>query len=293
MEGNNVRNRYSDSRGETLEMDGQLSNFGPQGSSLSYVPFTVLLVEDEEAARTGMRLLLNDRDYEVVEAGCGEEALEKFENCDLVISDIRLPDMDGIETIRRIQKAEPSKEAILMTAYRHLIPKVERSGIKYRGLFSKPLEWEDVEKAVDSVRDEKRTILVLIEEISAQLKIAREEQRPDLQRHEAFLLAKQGVWSELGKVLEGSEKRKRQLAVTLAVAMKNVSFVPSLSPGLRRPNVEQIDALVFTLSKLGLTGIAETEQFECEQKLRSVGLGIDMELFDDEFFDEFDKHDIF
>jgi DNA-binding NtrC family response regulator len=79
----------------------------------------VLIVEDEEGMREFLRLLLGKERYEVVAADCGEKAIEKFkeENFHAVISDIKMPGMDGIEVLSRMREIDPSVPVILMTGH--------------------------------------------------------------------------------------------------------------------------------------------------------------------------------
>ena len=62
---------------------------------------SILLVDDEANARKGMTQFLQGLDYDVMTATNGKEGLELFkkESPDLVISDIRMPEMDGIELL--------------------------------------------------------------------------------------------------------------------------------------------------------------------------------------------------
>lgn len=65
----------------------------------------ILVVEDEEDIREGIKILLNGENYEVCEAGTGEEALEKMsEEIDLVILDVMLPGISGIKVCQEIRK---------------------------------------------------------------------------------------------------------------------------------------------------------------------------------------------
>lgn len=81
----------------------------------------VLLVEDHAFTRDGLRALINVQpDFEVVaEARSGEEALEKLEtlSVDVVLLDIGLPAMDGIETALRIRELHPHVRMVMLTAH--------------------------------------------------------------------------------------------------------------------------------------------------------------------------------
>src|SRR5207247_5520523 len=77
----------------------------------------VLVVDDDHGVRESFRLILEDR-YEVLEAADGRQALERLRASpvDLVLLDIRLPEMDGIEVLERMKAVDDGVEVILVTA---------------------------------------------------------------------------------------------------------------------------------------------------------------------------------
>ena len=78
---------------------------------------TVLIVEDEPTLRTGTEQFLRQRGFTVVTATSGEEALEKYTKADVIILDIMLPKMSGIEVLRRIRQT--SDVPVLMLTALH------------------------------------------------------------------------------------------------------------------------------------------------------------------------------
>lgn len=79
----------------------------------------ILLVDDEEGIQMLYREELEDEGYEVISAYTGEEGLQKFkeESPDLVILDIQMPGMNGIETLRQMKMDNPKLPVILSSAY--------------------------------------------------------------------------------------------------------------------------------------------------------------------------------
>ena len=79
----------------------------------------ILLVDDEEGIQLLYQEEFQDEGYEVISAFTGEEALEKFksEAPDLVILDIQMPGMNGIEVLRQMKMFAPQLPVILSTAY--------------------------------------------------------------------------------------------------------------------------------------------------------------------------------
>ena len=78
---------------------------------------TVLIVEDEPTLRTGTEQFLRQQGFTVVTATSGEEALEKFTGADVIILDIMLPGMSGIETLHQIRQT--SDVPVLMLTALH------------------------------------------------------------------------------------------------------------------------------------------------------------------------------
>jgi CheY-like chemotaxis protein len=84
----------------------------------------ILIIDDEELVTSSLKLLLKKEGYNAEIAKSGEEAINKVKKAtfDLIISDVRMPDMDGIETIRQI-RAYLEKEGkgiipeVLITGY--------------------------------------------------------------------------------------------------------------------------------------------------------------------------------
>jgi DNA-binding NarL/FixJ family response regulator len=85
------------------------------------VSIRVLIVDDQELVRTGFRLFLETQpELEVVgEAGDGEEAIERVRELrpDVVLMDIRMPRMDGIEATARLMRVEPAPRVLVLTTF--------------------------------------------------------------------------------------------------------------------------------------------------------------------------------
>ncbi|HHX39753.1 MAG TPA: response regulator [Armatimonadetes bacterium] len=79
----------------------------------------ILVVEDELNVRLTLAQMLRLSGYEVLEAATGDDAiaLARGTNLDLVLSDIRLPGIDGYELFRRIRALQPEIRGVAMTGY--------------------------------------------------------------------------------------------------------------------------------------------------------------------------------
>ena len=79
----------------------------------------ILVVDDEEGARELFNTILTDEGYEVALANSGEDALTLFKNqpFHLVITDIKMPVMDGLQLLQEIRKMGSKTDVIMVTAY--------------------------------------------------------------------------------------------------------------------------------------------------------------------------------
>ena len=104
----------------------------------------ILLVEDNEALRVGIRLALDDAGYAVQEASSGEEAIRKLESepFHLVVSDIRLGDMSGVDVLQKAKEVNSEIEVILMTAYATVETAVQALRLGAFDYIQKPFEIE-------------------------------------------------------------------------------------------------------------------------------------------------------
>lgn len=78
----------------------------------------ILVVDDEEDVRLFLQDFLQDREWKVLGAGSGEEALSLMakEQPDIVLLDIMMPGMDGLEVLERIKRDYPHTNVIMITA---------------------------------------------------------------------------------------------------------------------------------------------------------------------------------
>ncbi|MBI5396077.1 MAG: sigma-54-dependent Fis family transcriptional regulator [Verrucomicrobia bacterium] len=105
-------------------------------------PYHLLVVEDVASEREILSEHLTVAGYHVSTARDGQEALEKFQNerIDLVISDLRLPDISGVEIMRAVKDIDPRVPVIIVTAYGSIEGAVEAMRRDAYSYVTKPLD---------------------------------------------------------------------------------------------------------------------------------------------------------
>ncbi len=111
---------------------------------------TVLVVDDEKAVRFTLRAILEEEDIEVAEAADGLEALERIDqgHIDLVLSDLRMPRMDGMQLLGELRARQQAPRLILITAHgteRTAVEAMKRGALDY---FSKPFDADEIARVV-------------------------------------------------------------------------------------------------------------------------------------------------
>jgi DNA-binding NtrC family response regulator len=111
----------------------------------------ILVVDDEINIRGALVTLLEKKGYQVRGAGTGEEALEQLETAtaDLVLTDLKMPGMGGMEFLRRLKQKWPDTEVLVMTAYGSIDTAVEAMRCGAYDYLTKPIDRERFPLAVE------------------------------------------------------------------------------------------------------------------------------------------------
>ncbi len=108
----------------------------------------VLVVDDEDYIRDSVRLILEEEKYGFLEASDGYQALEILEKrrdeIDIVMTDIKMPDMDGITLLKIIKERYPEKIVIIITGYPSLETAIETLKLGADDYITKPFNVNDV-----------------------------------------------------------------------------------------------------------------------------------------------------
>lgn len=107
---------------------------------------SILIVDDEEAIRTSLRSILEDEGYQVAVASSGHDALKVCgtDPPDLMILDIWMPEMDGLETLRRVKEFVPATQVMMMSGHGSIETAVKAIKLGAYDYIEKPLSLENV-----------------------------------------------------------------------------------------------------------------------------------------------------
>lgn len=112
----------------------------------------ILLAEDDQAMRTYLSRALQNAGYDVVAVECGTEALPHLETetFDLLLSDIVMPEMDGIELAQRCAEVSPMTKVMFITGFAAVTLRASREAPQAKVL-SKPFHLRDIVMEVQRV----------------------------------------------------------------------------------------------------------------------------------------------
>jgi len=138
----------------------------------------VLLVDDEEEFVETLAERMRSRGMQVSTTASGAEALERVneEDFDVVVLDLRMPGIDGIEALKRIKRNRPDIQVVLLTGYATVEKGVEAIKEGALEFLEKPV---DIASLTDAIHKAKATKMVLVEKET-------EERIKDILHHKAW-----------------------------------------------------------------------------------------------------------
>jgi DNA-binding NtrC family response regulator len=108
--------------------------------------YNILIVDDEQTIRETLSLVLSEERYITETAPDGKKALQLVQerNFDLMITDLKMPQMDGLDLMERVKKISPSTSVIIISAYATLESAIEALRLGAFDYIIKPLDFNDV-----------------------------------------------------------------------------------------------------------------------------------------------------
>ncbi len=116
-------------------------------------PITILIVDDQPGVRRLLQEVLRASGYEVHTASSGIEALGVLPHVapDLILLDMKMPGMDGLETLRNIRQRDKTVRVIIMTAYGELEILNQAHQLGIIGNFIKPFDIDELKSLISNL----------------------------------------------------------------------------------------------------------------------------------------------
>lgn len=246
-----------------------------------FVEHRILIADDEEIICAVLSQRLTREGYSCVTAHNGKDALNHFykEQFSLIISDIRMPEMDGLKLLQNVKAVRPTMMFIIMTGYPEIELAVEAIHLGVNDFLIKPF---DLELAVFSVKKalEQKKMEEELESYHRSLKKLVEERTEKLQQ--AYLTLKKAYLDSVKVLAEaidakdtytrGHSDRVRRMSLQIAV---------SLGFTEERREVLEYGALLHDIGKIGIEdeilrkpGPLSPEEFQTIQQHPLVGVKI-------------------
>jgi DNA-binding response OmpR family regulator len=158
------------------------------------LPPHILVMEDEASVAQGLQLVLSEAGYNVDVAMTGGSALDTFnkEAFDLLVADLRLPDIDGMEVVRQVKENKPETEVIVITGYSSVDSAVEAMKLGAFEYLPKPFTDEQFKEVVEGALKEKKAVPL-------------EKPAVDFETEEGRLIQKREVIRALDRAAEDSD----------------------------------------------------------------------------------------
>ncbi len=120
----------------------------------------LLVVDDESGHRMMVRAVMQDQGYEVLEASSGQQCLEflEKEDADVVLLDIKMPGMDGIQVLERINRMQTRIQVVMLTAYGSVGSAVEAMKQGAFDYLTKPADIEELKEVIEKAREYKKLV---------------------------------------------------------------------------------------------------------------------------------------
>lgn len=113
----------------------------------------ILICDDEEGIRESLKLILGDH-YDLIATDSGEQCLECLENdqgIGLVLLDIKMPKVNGLEVLKTIKEKNPEMNVIIITGYKSVETASEASSLGASGYIVKPFQSDEILGAVGNL----------------------------------------------------------------------------------------------------------------------------------------------
>ena len=188
----------------------------------------ILVIDDEKPTLSMFKLFLGAYGFEVLTAESGEEGLEVFtaENPPIVLTDIKMPGMDGLQVLKRIKEIAPLAEVIVITGHGDMDIAIKALNLNATDFINKPIQKADLDAALRRAKERLQLIQDKEEEISVRTEqgVTIIEVKGNITaRSEPFLVSAYETVGEGGKVVMRFEDNSSINGAGIAVLIQLLS----------------------------------------------------------------------
>jgi DNA-binding NtrC family response regulator len=110
----------------------------------------ILVMEDEVTVAKGLEMVLSEEGYRVALAATGHDAIDTFDKktFDLLVADLRLPDMDGLDVIKMVKEKWPQTQVVVITGYSSLNAVVSSMKLGAYDYLAKPFTEDQIKESI-------------------------------------------------------------------------------------------------------------------------------------------------
>ncbi|MFO7461729.1 MAG: sigma-54 dependent transcriptional regulator [Desulfatiglandales bacterium] len=216
---------------------------------------TVLIVDDEQSIRQSLQGILSDEGLEVFTASSGLSALEKIDETlpDIVLLDIWMPEMDGIETLVKIKTSYPNLPVVMMSGHGTIETAVRATKLGAYDFIEKPLSLEKVLVSINNAVDYSRLeeeISLLREKAQDKYRITGDNERIRQLKEQIRIVAPTNAWV----LISGENGTGKELVAHTIHRLSKRSQKPLVEVNCAAIPEELIESELFGHEKGAFTG---------------------------------------
>ncbi|MEW6674591.1 MAG: HD domain-containing phosphohydrolase [Nitrospirota bacterium] len=240
----------------------------------------ILIVDDELGPREAIRMILKDR-YDVTTASGAREGFSHLakNRFDLIVLDIKMPDMDGITALKEIKRMYPDTEVIMITAYASI--ETARSAIRFGALdyLIKPFDKDDVINVIERGLLKRRNLKKSISEYENLLHTKKYLEDQIETARQNFIICYEGTIKALIRAIDAKDHYTFDHSEHVAKLSSAIADELGFSK-IMRDKLEQA-AIIHDIGKIGVNeqilrkeGLLTTSEFAEIKKHPEIGVRI-------------------
>ncbi len=232
----------------------------------------ILVVDDEAAMRQSLRDWLMEDDYEVDLAASGEDAISmaRDRSWDIILLDLKMPGMDGLETMIRLKKMIPETEILMMTAYGSIDTAVQAMKEGAFDYLVKPFDPDEIDMLIKKIVAHKELVL---ENILLRKKLAERHQYDEIigksdAMQEVFDLISRVARTDSTVLITGESGTGKELIAQAIHGNSNRCYMPFIAVSCGALPDSLLESELFGYEKGAFTGAENSKKgrFEMANK---------------------------